>query len=260
MEAFAIIRSGPICGQTVKDALAENPFERLSLIVSRIIEGAILRAELKPGARLNVSQLSSSLGVSTSPVRDAMERLVSLGLVIAERKADGRYSSYYVFDISNSSISDLFEARRVIEGAAAAICARKPWLIRLDELGALAADFNTRLSNSIGHEQPYDNLIKTAELDRSFHTLLVESCGNEYLIRMYRDLRSMLFYMSVRTCNFVTTERDPDNVRLLGAQHMSIFRSIRDGYPDTARVLMDEHISLCCSGSLWNRSFNCESE
>ena len=63
------------------------------------------------------------MGVSTSPVTRAVERLEENGLVTAVRSSDSKYRSYFVFDLSSESLEDLFVARRAIEGEAAFLCA-----------------------------------------------------------------------------------------------------------------------------------------
>ena len=113
-----------ICSETVRRALEKNPFEKLSNIVFTILEGAILSSELPPGARLNVAKIAGELEVSATPVREAIDQLCSRGLVRAEQRGDGKYSNYYVFDIENSSIENLFVARKSVEGMAAYICGR----------------------------------------------------------------------------------------------------------------------------------------
>ena len=107
-----------ICSESVHEALEKNPFEKLSVIVFSILEDAILSSELPPGAKLNVTRLSAELDVSSSPVREAIDQLCESGLVREKKKVDGKYSNYYVFDISNDSIEDLFVARKTIEGMA----------------------------------------------------------------------------------------------------------------------------------------------
>lgn len=113
------VQNRSICGESVRMALEKNQFEKLGSIVFSILERAILSSELAPGSRLNVAKLAGELEVSVTPVREAIDQLCSRGLVRAEQKGDGRYSNYYVFDIDNSSIADLFVARKSVEGMAA---------------------------------------------------------------------------------------------------------------------------------------------
>lgn len=70
-----------ICASSVREVLDKNPFEKLSSIVFRIMEDAILSSELAPGERLNVAKIAGELEVSATPVREAIEQLCARGLV-----------------------------------------------------------------------------------------------------------------------------------------------------------------------------------
>lgn len=244
-----------ICSEAVRSALERNPFEKLSSIVFTILEGAILSSELRPGARLNVAKLAGELEVSATPVREAIDQLCTRGLVRAEQKGDGKYFNYYVFDIDDSSIADLFVARKSVEGMAAAICAEKNWRVDLNELGRLAEGFQRALRDFVsGPENPHPDIGITARLDMDFHGLLVRSTRNDYLLSMYEAIGKTVEYLSIRTNQFLVSEREPDNLLLLGSQHMAIYRAVKFGFPELTRRAMDKHIDFCASSCLQNRS------
>ena len=244
-----------ICSEAVRSALERNPFEKLSSIVFTILEGAILSSELRPGARLNVAKLAGELEVSATPVREAIDQLCTRGLVRAEQKGDGKYFNYYVFDIDDSSIADLFVARKSVEGMAAAICAEKNWRVDLNELGRLAEGFQRALRDFVsGPENPHPDIGITARLDMDFHGLLVRSTRNDYLLSMYEAIGKTVEYLSIRTNQFLVSEREPDNLLLLGSQHIAIYRAVKFGFPELARKAMDKNIDFCASSCLQNRS------
>ena len=244
-----------ICSEAVRSALGRNPFDKLSRIVFPILEGAILSSELRPGARLNVAKLAGELEVSATPVREAIDQLCTRGLVRAEQKGDGKYFNYYVFDIDDSSIADLFVARKSVEGMAAAICAEKNWRVDLNELGRLAEGFQRALRDFVsGPENPHPDIGITARLDMDFHGLLVRSTRNDYLLSMYEAIGKTVEYLSIRTNQFLVSEREPDNLLLLGSQHIAIYRAVKFGFPELARRAMDKHIDFCASSCLQNRS------
>lgn len=244
-----------VSAATIERALAKNPFEKLSSIVFLILEDAILRSELSPGEKLNVTKLAAELEVSPTPVREAIEQLLARGLVTSGQRGDGKYSNYYVFDITNESIQDLFVARKSIEGTSAFLCAQKNWRVKLPELGRLAEDFQNTLRGFISRSDTKEpELSVTAELDRQFHQLLVESTCNEFLISMYAIIGKKLEYLSYRTNQFLVGESNTDNLLLLGNQHISIYRAVKFGFPELARSCMDEHIDFCLSSCLQNRN------
>ena len=129
--------------QSIAAAQEKNPFARISDIVYELLEKAIFSSAIPPGSKLNISKLAEQMGVSTSPVTRAVERLEENGLVTAVRSSDSKYRSYFVFDLSGESLEDLFMARRAIEGEAAFLCAQKRALINLPRLQQLDDQFQT---------------------------------------------------------------------------------------------------------------------
>lgn len=244
-----------ISAQAVRDALEKNPFEKLSDIVFTVLEGAIISSELPPGLRLNVAKLAAELDVSATPVREAIDQLCLKGLVRAEQRGDGKYFNYYVFDISNTLIEDLFVARKSVESTAAYICAERNWHVDLQELGRLAEGFQNALKgHAAGLSDENPDISITVRLDMAFHSTIVRSTGNDCLIRMYEAIGKMVEYLSVRTNQFLVSEQNPDNLLMLGSQHMAIYRAIKLGFPELARQAMEKHIDFCANSCLHNRN------
>ncbi len=239
--------------ELVRQAQEKNPFEKISTIVYGILENAILTSALRPGFKLNVTKIAASLEVSATPVREAVEQLSGKGLVTVEQKGDGKYSNYHVFDITNESIQNLFIARKSIEGTAAFLCAEKNWRVDLSEMGRLAEVFQRTLKGFVDSGDETPDVSVTAELDRQFHQLLVDSTSNDFLINMYATIGKQLEYLSIRTNQFLVGE-NPDNLLLLGSQHIAIYRAVKFGFPQLARSCMDEHIDFCMSSCLQNRN------
>lgn len=240
--------------ELVRSALEENPFERIGSIVYRVLEDAILSADLKPGMKLNVAKLAGCLDVSTTPVREAVEQLSGNGLVTVRQKEDSKYSNYYVFDITNESIQNLHIARKSVESTAAYLCAQENWKVDLSELGRLAEVFQKTLVGLVDKDPNAPGAAIAAEADRQFHELLVHSTGNEFLTGMYATVTKKLDYLSRRTNQFLAQESNMNNLLRLGSQHISIYRAIKFGFPDLARSCMDDHIDFCMGLCMQNRN------
>lgn len=240
--------------ELVLRALAENPFDKVSAIVYRVLESAILSADLRPGMKLNAAKLAACLDVSTTPVREAIDLLSANGLVTVRQKENSKYSNYYVFDITNQSIQDLHIARKSVESTAAYLCAQENWKINLSELGRLAEVFQKTLTDLVGEGPDAPKISVVADVDRQFHELLVNSTQNEFLIGMYATITKKLEYLSLRTNQFLAQESNMDNLLRLGSQHISIYRAVKFGFPDLARSCMDDHIGFCLSLCLQNRN------
>ncbi|PRY02404.1 GntR family transcriptional regulator [Allonocardiopsis opalescens] len=152
---------------------AQGPLRtlRMSETAYEAIEGAIVRCELAPGTPLVDRQLSEVLGVSRTPIRDAMQSLEAAGLVVRTR---GRYS-VAGFDLDD--VRELFEMRRLLE---------PPGLERL------AADWDPAVVEELatffdgapepGPPGPYEEYLAR---DHAFHKRIVALSGNSRLIRFY---------------------------------------------------------------------------
>jgi DNA-binding GntR family transcriptional regulator len=173
--------------------------------------------------------------------------------VTVEQKGDGKYCNYYVFDMSENDIEDLFQVRKAIESASAYLCAQRNWRVDIGELGRLAEQVQKGLRDVVdGH--PSNSGVKTMELDRGFHNILVRDCGNPHFMEMYDSLGKLLDYLSLRTNEFLAVERDEDKLMLLGSQHIAIYKAVKNGYPRLASDTMNEHIDLCSNSCLRNRN------
>lgn len=163
-------------GAIVRRTLSDQTYEAL--------KERILDQKLKPGARLNIDSLSRELGVSSSPIREALARLEAEKLIVSEL-----YTGYAVAPKPSAVyLADLLDYRLVVE----AHCAR---------IGAANAD-EAILS---GMQQAYDKMegiprISTryrehrrfVQADIDFHQLLVDSCGNQVMSSTYVSLHAVL--------------------------------------------------------------------
>jgi len=238
--------------QRVARAQEENPFAKITGIVYSILEEAILSSALEPGSKLNITKIAEKLNVSATPVREALELLQANGFVYEGRGAGGRYRNYHVFDISSDSVADLFIARKSIESMAAYLCAQKNWTVDMTRLWQLANDF-CKAWQDYADGDVSCTFTQRSEMDWQFHDLLVESTGNKYLMDMHASLSKTLHYLSVRTCEFVATEKRRDTLMLISNQHISICKAIEGGFPELAKSAMDYHLDFCSNRCLMNR-------
>lgn len=152
---------------------AQGPLRtlRMSETAYEAIEGAIVRCELAPGTPLVDRQLSEVLGVSRTPIRDAMQSLETAGLVVRTR---GRYS-VAGFDLDD--VRELYEMRRILE---------PPGLQRLaatwdpDVVHELATFFDK--APEPGPPGPYEEYLAR---DHAFHKRIVALAENSRLTRAY---------------------------------------------------------------------------
>lgn len=228
-----------------------NPFEKVGNIVYYLLENAILSATFAPGEKLNIAKIASQLEVSATPVRDAIERLLAEGLVTAEQKQDSKYSNYYVFDITETNIDELYVFRKYIEGSAAYICAEHNWKVDLKKLGGLAKGFQQILQDEVDAKLLDNSCISRFDMD--FHKLIVKSARNPYMTDMYCRLDKKLDYLSKRINAFNKKETNPENRILFGKQHQEIYNAIKLGFPSVAREAAERHVDFIRLRCMANR-------
>lgn len=208
----------------------ENPFRKLCDIVYNMMEKAIISYELRPGTQLNTVRISKLLDISRTPVTDALERLLDMGLVTASPEKKG----YYVFDINYNFLQKLIEARRAIENYASFMCAQRNGDLDLKELRHLAAKFRDSVKN-----WDYRDF---AWIDQIFHQKIVENCGNELLKSMYSSICQINTYASNRVEDYIEKYSPTTVMRDFENQHLAIYNAIALGLPDVAFAASDRHL------------------
>jgi len=152
--------------------------ERASDSVYQILRDGILTQVFQPGERLNVKELADKLGVSQTPLKEAINRLASEGLIEINPR-----SGTYVTGIYAADIADTFEIRLALECLAAEKALDKMTAEDLNKMRALIADLErpVRTDNERSlHER------KNVE----FHNLIVELAASRKLEEMYHSLNA----------------------------------------------------------------------
>jgi DNA-binding GntR family transcriptional regulator len=169
---------------------------RASDTVFDLLREKILNRGFLPGDRLDVRALADQLGVSPTPIKDAVTRLAAEGLVEIRPR-----SGTFVAELAVEAVAETFEIRRALECLAAehVITRLTPDLTgRFESIIAALERPVTSERERVDHER------KNSEL----HALLVESSGNRRLAELYRSLNAHL------TIARIHSRRRPDSVRL----------------------------------------------
>jgi DNA-binding GntR family transcriptional regulator len=159
--------------RTRPSAFAQSP--SLSGAVQQEIERAILAGELAAGSRLNEKALTSRLGVSRGPIREACRALAALGLV---RLVPNR--GVFIKQMNREDAREVYELRAGLTGLAASLMAPRASAADIRRLRALAEEM--RRAAELGDYPGY------AELNLEFHEFIVGTAGNARLARAYRGL------------------------------------------------------------------------
>lgn len=145
----------------------------LSDRIYQLVKERIIRHELQAGSRLMEQDIADNLGVSRTPVREAIGRLTAEGLVEAVPRR-----GVFVAAPSVSDIKDLYEVREALEVLATRLAIP---LLTDEDISALEqslSDFQTALEDG--------EFLASFELDKAFHEKLVELSGNKKLVEMSR--------------------------------------------------------------------------
>ena len=149
-------------------------------VVFNTLRQAILKGELEPGERLMEIQLAGRLGVSRTPVREAIRKLELEGLVVMIPRKGAEVAS-----ITEKSLRDVLEVRKALEELAAELACQ-----RMTEEEIVEAE--KQLENFKKEVQSND-VTKIAEMDVEFHEMIYMGTKNERLIQILHNLREQMY-------------------------------------------------------------------
>jgi DNA-binding GntR family transcriptional regulator len=199
-----------------------------SLMQGRVIEGLrerIITGAIDPGAPLSELALAEEFGVSRTPVREALKQLQTEGLVEVRPRV-----GTFVTTPSRREITELFEMKELLEGAAARLLAQRG---RVPEIDAL--EENLREADAAVARDDRDGY---ARLVGEFHDLLIRGADNGKLESHYRTLMNQLAYARLVT----TSLSQPGRALQSDREHHLVLELIiaKDG--DSAERVMREHV------------------
>jgi GntR family transcriptional repressor for pyruvate dehydrogenase complex len=226
----------------VNDRLHFTALERRTLpaeIRDRIRE-RIDTGHLRPGSQLpSERQLCEDFGVARTSVREAIQGLISLGLV--ERRGNGtfvtdglRQLGFDELDLRRRRIAELFEVRRLIELPIVELCACRANPEQREEISAIAAQFTPEMS-----------IQRFRELDRDFHWNVARATGNGLLGELYGRVLDALFQSEDFAKVLYAAENESAMVRVIklsGQHHKRIARAIKSGDVVGASTAIARHL------------------
>ena len=200
-----------------------DEFLPLRDVVFNTLRQGILTGELKPGERLMEIHLADKLGVSRTPVREAIRMLELEGLVtmIPRRGAE-------VSKISEEDLRDVLEVRRALDTLAARLACEKITAEQKEELKAAADDFvKATLSG---------DATTIAQADVKFHDVILKASGNKRLILIVNNLAERAYRYRLEYI------KDKKNHKKLIQEHSLIMNSVINGNVREAVKHVETHI------------------
>lgn len=157
-----------------------NEYLPLRDVVFNTLRQAILRGELKPGERLMEIQLANKLGVSRTPIREAIRKLELEGLVLMIPRKGAE-----VAEITEKSLRDVLEVRKALEELAVQLACDKITEEEILQLKRTAKEFAEALKA--------DDVTKFAQADVKFHDVIYKATGNLRLIQLLNNLQEQMY-------------------------------------------------------------------
>lgn len=201
--------------------------QALSDGVYETVKALIMDHRIAPGDRLNIDALARDLDVSPTPVREALARLESDGLVT--KRALVGYSAAPLLD--ENSLNQLFELRLLLEPHCAGLAAQLATPATAVQLSGLLEAFP-----EAGPGEDYQAYRAVAQADTAFHDLIVRASGREMIADSLARLHSHMHVFRLWYRSGVT--------RSTHAEHARIVRAIRRGDAQAATAAMTLHLEL----------------
>ncbi len=192
-------------------------------VVFNTLRQAILTGELKPGERLMEIHLADKLGVSRTPIREAIRKLELEGLVtmIPRRGAE-------VAQITEKSMNDVLEVRRALDALCVELACERITEEELVTLKAACDEFETAIRTG--------DVKKIAQADVALHDIIVQATGNQRLIQLVNNLAEQMYRYRFEYI------KDTSQHEMLVEEHKIIYESILKKDKETAAQAAKTHI------------------
>lgn len=192
-------------------------------VVFNTLRQAILRGELKPGTRLMEIQLANKLGVSRTPIREAIRKLENEGLVLMTPRKGAE-----VAEITEKNMLDVLEVRKTLEELAAELACDRITEQQVEELIAAQDAFEKALKTS--------DVTKIAEADVAFHDVIFAATDNQRLVNLLNNLREQMYRFRIEYL------KESEKYPVLIAEHKQLIEAISGGQKEIARETIAKHI------------------
>ncbi len=195
--------------------------QNLTALAYKSIKAYILHEDLDETTRLTEERLSNQLGISKSPVREALNSLNTEGLIRIEARRGA-----YLRQFSRKEVRDLYDLREMLEVYAVSVAELTPRLIADLRKSAQHTRKLLKANDKPGH----------IEEDTRFHGLIAGATGNAELCRVLDNVQSQIWLCRRKTYN-LSSSTAPD-------AHLAILNALEKGNRKEAQAAMRSHISL----------------
>lgn len=197
--------------------------------IHKTIREQIMAHQLKAGEKINIDQMARTLGVSIIPIREALSRLISEGLVNLVP-----YKGMFVTHMSLKDLNELFEIRMHLEPLAVDKAALLIPETRLMKHALMMADIKEARSS-----EDTDSLKKIEQMNESIHGVILDYCGNETLKHLIEDYISRI----QRYLRFIRMNVELDFSDLEWKEHNDILQKLIQRDSKAAAEAMYDHLT-----------------
>ena len=200
-----------------------NAYLPLRDVVFNTLREAILRGDLKPGERLMEIQLASQLGVSRTPIREAIRMLEQEGLAVTMPRKGAE-----VAKMTLKGMEDVLEIRAALDELASQLACERMTEAQLVHLEERKDAFERSLKTG--------NVKAIAEADVNFHDVIYEATGNPKLVNMLNNLREQIYRYRIEYL------KNADNYPILIKEHEVIYQSLCNRNKEEAKSAIAVHV------------------
>ncbi len=193
-------------------------------VVFNTLRQAILRGEMEPGERLMEIQLSQKLGVSRTPIREAIRKLELEGLVIMIPRKGAE-----VAHITEKDMRDVLEVRSTLEELAVTLACKNVTPDKIEALKAANKVFESAIISK--------DVVNIVDADVSFHDIIYAMTDNQRLIQIINNLREQMYRYRLEYV------KDARTHSILISEHNDIIKKLQDKNVEDAKTVVRQHIN-----------------
>ncbi len=182
---------------------------------------ALTEGTMQPGTRVREAELASAIGISRTPIREALNRLINEGLVSNDPRR-----GLIITELDQTMVGELYEMRRVLESTAAGLAARHATDVEISVLRTL-----------MENDAKATTAQEISKNNKMFHQVLYKCGHNRYLLKTLQALQNSMLLLGSSTLENKTRSDHAHK------EHQQIVEALEARDPERAAKVASDHIS-----------------
>jgi DNA-binding GntR family transcriptional regulator len=199
--------------------------------VINLVRDAIIEGKFRPGEKIPEQELADQLGVSRTPIREAIQILEQQGLVIILPK-----NGTFVAEVNPEEVRDSLYARIALEQLAMTQAIERSTPLEWERLCKKLSRILSGMKEAVGK----NNLIAATELDIEWHTIIIEAAKNRYLSRVWKTTGLQFLIWSPERNLYASEHNQLSDITYI--HHKELFEIIRRKNPEECHLAIRTHI------------------